>query len=232
MQYVKINQVIAEQIEQGMLEPGQKLPSERKLAESFDTTRVTLREALSLLETEGLIYREDRRGWFISYPRLRLDLTACDDFTQSASAQQRKPLVKTLLRKTSLANKAATQLLSLKPFSEVHQQDQIFMLENRPVCFATYWISSDHFNHFFAEEFDQGVISRCTEHYGVNIDRVEYRVTTTALLGDICQLLHATPGTPALVVTRRFYNAEDNVVLAEVMHWRHNAIQIESETFS
>ncbi len=69
MQYVKIKDAIVEQIDAGMLMPRQKLPAERKLAESFDTTRVTLREALSLLEAEGKIYREDRRGWFIS-PRL------------------------------------------------------------------------------------------------------------------------------------------------------------------
>ncbi len=49
MQYVKIKDSIVEQIEAGMLSPRQKLPAERKLAESFDTTRVTLREALSLL---------------------------------------------------------------------------------------------------------------------------------------------------------------------------------------
>lgn len=53
MQYVKIKDSIVEQIEAGMLSPRQKLPAERKLAESFDTTRVTLREALSLLEAEG-----------------------------------------------------------------------------------------------------------------------------------------------------------------------------------
>ncbi|MFA0071123.1 GntR family transcriptional regulator, partial [Vibrio breoganii] len=35
MQYVKIKDVIVEQIESGMLTPRQKLPAERKLAESF-----------------------------------------------------------------------------------------------------------------------------------------------------------------------------------------------------
>lgn len=73
MQYVEIKIAVEEQIESGLLPPGQKLPPERKLAESFNTTRVTLREALSLLEIEGKIYREDRRGWFISPPPLSYD---------------------------------------------------------------------------------------------------------------------------------------------------------------
>lgn len=59
MQYIEIKESIVEQIASGVLLAGQKLPSERQLAESFNTTRVTLREALSILETNGLIYRED-----------------------------------------------------------------------------------------------------------------------------------------------------------------------------
>lgn len=53
MQYVKIKDAIVEQIDAGMLMPRQKLPAERKLAESFDTTRVTLREALSCSKLKG-----------------------------------------------------------------------------------------------------------------------------------------------------------------------------------
>ena len=65
---------LQEQIEHGLLPPGSKLPAERKLSEVFDTTRITLREALVQLEAQGLIYREERRGWFISPPRLAYDL--------------------------------------------------------------------------------------------------------------------------------------------------------------
>lgn len=220
--------MIAEQIEQGMLEPGQKLPSERQLAESFATTRVTLREALSLLEAEGLIFRADRRGWFISYPRLTFDLKHCLDFVSLAGQQQRQAQVQTMLSKTSLANKQATQLLGLAPFSEVHQVEQLWLLENRPVSFVTYWVSKKHFNDFLVAEDLTKVIARCQDHYSAKIARISYRVTTSALLGDICQLLHATPGTPAVVITRSYYNQSGEALLAEVAHWQHNALQIEA----
>lgn len=52
----------------GALAPSTKLPAERRLSESFSTTRITLREALGQLESQGLIYREERRGWFVSPP--------------------------------------------------------------------------------------------------------------------------------------------------------------------
>lgn len=67
----KIKNSIREQIQSGIYKEGQKIPSERELSELFATTRITLKDALISLETEGLIYREDRRGWFVSPERIR-----------------------------------------------------------------------------------------------------------------------------------------------------------------
>ena len=41
-----ICRALEEQIEHGLLPSGSQLPAERKLSEVFDTTRITLREAL------------------------------------------------------------------------------------------------------------------------------------------------------------------------------------------
>lgn len=84
-QYLRIRDQLAADIAQGVLQV--KLPSERELAERFLCTRITLREALQQLETEGLVYRENRRGWFVAPPRIRYNPTRITGFMEYVSAQ-------------------------------------------------------------------------------------------------------------------------------------------------
>jgi GntR family transcriptional repressor for pyruvate dehydrogenase complex len=65
----KIYEEIAEQIKQqivnGRLQPGQKLPSTRELTESYEVGRSTMREALSMLKAMGLIEIRQGEGCYV-----------------------------------------------------------------------------------------------------------------------------------------------------------------------
>src|SRR5262245_53241973 len=70
----RVSQAIVEQVKlllrQGRLKPGDRLPSERELCERFGVSRVTVREALRVLEAGGLIdIRVGARGGaFVTSP--------------------------------------------------------------------------------------------------------------------------------------------------------------------
>ena len=64
-QYQQIAREIKEQIARGELKPGMRLSSERILGNQFQVQRNTIRQALALLEDEGRISTEKRRGSFI-----------------------------------------------------------------------------------------------------------------------------------------------------------------------
>ncbi|AIS56947.1 MULTISPECIES: phosphonate utilization transcriptional regulator PhnR [Vibrio] len=228
MQYVKIKDSIVEQIESGLLSPRQKLPAERKLSESFDTTRVTLREALSLLEAEGRIYREDRRGWFISPEPLKYDPTQTLNFTNMALAQNRSPQTELIAAKGILANKQAASLLGLQPFSDVYKVDRVRYLEDRPVVFVTNYIRPELFPNLLDFDLSKSLTDIYRDHFGMVYQKIRYRISTSSLLGDTAQALRATSGTPAMVVERINYNQHGELIDCDIEYWRHDAISIES----
>ncbi|WP_260258959.1 phosphonate utilization transcriptional regulator PhnR [Vibrio intestinalis] len=228
MQYVKIKDSIVEQIEAGMLAPRQKLPAERKLAESFDTTRVTLREALSLLEAEGRIYREDRRGWFISPQPLRYDPKQRGAFSELAQSQNRTPKTELISAKAILANKLAARLLKLPPFSDVYQIDRVRYLEDRPVAYVTHYSNPQQFPNLLDFEVINSISDVYHDHFSVQYQQTHYRISTSSLLGDVAQALRATSGTPSLVVERINYDQQGQLISCDIEYWRHDAISVES----
>lgn len=69
----KIYEEIVDQIRQllidGQIKPGDKLPSERELIESFKVSRSSIREALSALEMMGILEVRTGEGTFIRHIR-------------------------------------------------------------------------------------------------------------------------------------------------------------------
>ncbi|MEQ8652833.1 MAG: FadR/GntR family transcriptional regulator [Kiloniellales bacterium] len=80
--------VLRERVSNGLMAPGDRLPSEQQLAESFEVSRTVIREAMSRLKFEGLIDTRQGLGAFVaeSLPHARLD-------TEDIAKKQRIPSV-------------------------------------------------------------------------------------------------------------------------------------------
>ena len=63
--YAQIAEQIIELIRRGELKPGERLPSEREMAQLFDTSRPTVREARSALELAGVVEIRVGKGVFV-----------------------------------------------------------------------------------------------------------------------------------------------------------------------
>jgi DNA-binding GntR family transcriptional regulator len=72
--YHRIAEALRERIRGGDLAPGASLPNQRKLAQSFGVTLMTLRQALELLEREHLIVRRHGLGTFVAAPSIDYDI--------------------------------------------------------------------------------------------------------------------------------------------------------------
>lgn len=60
--------LLRERIKSGELSPGDPLPSELRLAQEYDLSRTTVRQAIGQLRTEGLVTVDRPRGTFVRVP--------------------------------------------------------------------------------------------------------------------------------------------------------------------
>jgi GntR family transcriptional regulator len=68
--YYQLQEILKEQIESGLWQPGDPLPSEPELAQRFGVSRVVVRQALAILEDDRQIVRIRGRGTFVAQPKL------------------------------------------------------------------------------------------------------------------------------------------------------------------
>jgi len=64
--YYQLKQMIKRKIEKGEFKPGDRLPTEQELCEMFDISRTPVRQALTELTYEGILYRRPGLGTFVS----------------------------------------------------------------------------------------------------------------------------------------------------------------------
>lgn len=67
--YYQIATLIRSQIDKGQLRPMEKIPTESELTEIYGVSRVTVRQAVSLLVADGYLVRKVPKGTFVGRNR-------------------------------------------------------------------------------------------------------------------------------------------------------------------
>lgn len=69
--YITIHDKIKEEIDDQIWKIGERLPSERDLAERFNVSRMTLRQAITMLVEEGVLERKVGSGTYVASTRVQ-----------------------------------------------------------------------------------------------------------------------------------------------------------------
>ncbi|KTB55188.1 MFS transporter [Pseudomonas viridiflava ICMP 13104] len=248
-----ICKALQEQIEHGLLPHGSKLPAERKLSEVFDTTRITLREALLQLEAQGLIYREERRGWFISPPRLAYDLIRRSHFHAMVCAQGRVAHTQLLSARLQPASAMICEMLELPALSSVIQicrarriDQRLVLLElpalssviqicrarridQRLVLYVEHYLRPELFPGILEHDLNESLTELYARCYDLHYGQVRFDMVPTALHAEAAAALKVSLGSPGLRIARVNYDRKDRLIDCDLEYWRHDAIHVRAE---
>lgn len=89
--YAQLADRLAQAISSGALVPGQQLPPEAALGESYGISRVTVRQALALLVRSGQLVARRGKGTFVAKASFQQDLSSLQGFQEALRAQGVEP---------------------------------------------------------------------------------------------------------------------------------------------
>ncbi|AXI02638.1 UTRA domain-containing protein [Aquirhabdus parva] len=228
-QYVHIRDSLAARIETGELIASAKLPSERELSESFNTTRVAAREALLALETEGLIYRLDRRGWFVSPPRVVYNPRSTKSFMQYVTAQGRIPTTELISAEQIGASEWAAKHLGINVGDPVYSIWRRRFIDGRPVMVEHIRMNAESFPDFLEIPLNNSITEAMSKFYSVELTRVKMNLYPSSLSASQARHLLVSPGTSGLYICRSNHDQHGKITDVDQEYWLHDVLEISLE---
>ncbi|UPR54053.1 UTRA domain-containing protein [Vibrio cyclitrophicus] len=222
----RIKTSIREQLRSGIFTEGQKLPSERELSELFSTTRITLKDALVSLETEGLIYREERRGWYVSPERIRYNPLSRSHFHQMIREQHRIAETQLLSTRTEMAAGDYAKTLEIEQITPIHVIERLRFIDGRAVLFVENVLKAPLFEKVLSENLTMSLTGIYREKYGYETQRSRFDVIPTSAPAHVAKALNLAEGQPVLKICRVNYKQDGELMDCELEYWRPDSVVI------
>jgi GntR family transcriptional regulator len=143
--YIQIAEKLIARIESGDFSPGEKLPPERYLSEQFGINRMTLRRALKVLESQGLIVRKHGVGTFIAEPKIDRQMEVVYRFTRGIQNRGLTPSAEIISIEKILAEPSLADELELSIPSRVYSILRLRSINQEPVMLESYKIPQQRF---------------------------------------------------------------------------------------
>lgn len=132
--YYQLQEIIRERIRSGEWAPGSLIPSERELCARYGISRMTARQAISGLESEGLLYREQGKGTFVGQAMIAQQLLRLTGFTEDMSARQRKSGARVLSAEMWPADEETAERLRIRAGQPVYRLRRLRLADGEPLA--------------------------------------------------------------------------------------------------
>jgi GntR family transcriptional regulator len=201
--YRRISDELRAEIEGGKYRPGDRLPSELELARTHNVSRITSRQALDLLASEGLLVRRQGMGSFVALPRVTQPLVRLTDFVEDMAAAGLQPESKVLRLEEEPASPLVAERLGIAPGASVFRLDRLRLADRSPVALDWTWLAPQFAKLLMGEDLAHRTIYGILESdFGIPIMAGEYIIEASAADRDVAQHLAVRSRSPLLVFDR------------------------------
>ncbi len=215
--YFQIQTQLLAMIQSGRLYPGDPLPSEEELSRIYGVSRMTARQALQGLKSQGFATRHKGHGSFVSQPRVEKDITHLGGFTAEMRAIGMKSLSRVLSSEMSTATPEMAAQLDIPINAPVFRLRRLRLSNGVPVAIEESSLPYDRFPDVDKLDFSRlSLYETLRERYGIRVSRADEILEARSATQREAQLLEIRPRASLLVISRTLWSTDNLPV--EVAH--------------
>jgi GntR family transcriptional regulator len=228
--YYQLKNILKARILSNELKGSQRLPTEAELCVEYNVSRITVRQALSELMKDGLIYRDRGRGTFVTEgaefkrPELKgsienLIVAAKGTHTRVLSYQEIVP------------PPAIAKIFQLKKPEKVFQLQLVRFTSKAPLGYSYIYFPYSLGKTVSPEELNGSteIITFVEEKLKTKAHRAKQAIDVGVADKVLAENLSVKPETPLLIIQRDYYTRKGTPMFVAVTYFRPDVYKYEIE---
>jgi GntR family transcriptional regulator len=208
--YHQLKEILRERIRSGEWAPGGLIPSERELSETYHISRMTARQAITDLVNEGVFYREQGRGTFVTRNKITQQLIRLTGFTEDISARGQHPSTKALSLEMRPADELVAERLRVAVGTPIFCLHRLRLADGEPLAIEFTHLSFKGCERLMEEDLERQSLYRLLESkYGLALMEADQELEAGLAGAEEAALLKIAPGS-AVLFTRRITYIDRN----------------------
>ena len=210
----QLSEAIRERIRSGELSPGDRLPSERELCNELGLSRGTVRQSLSTLIAEGLVYTRRGKGNFVAAHKIEQALLSFPSLVLNLRRGGHKVVTRPLGIFTVPASAVVARNLQIEEGTSVVKVRRLRLLNGEPFLLTTSVVPEARCPQLASDDHELRTVYELLERkYAIPIVRVRSTLETCLVDEFEADLLSVHPSMPAFRLERVAFSSGDEPVV-------------------
>lgn len=178
--YFQLAEILRGQIQSGVINPGDRLPSERELSEQFGISRMTVRQALAYLIQDGVLVVRPGVGTFVAEPKLLYNTYHLLGFTEEMIRQGENASSKILEQSLVIPPAYVARGLGLGAKQMVIKIVRLRMTNDLPVLLETNYLPPELCPGLESKDLEnKSLFALLEQDYGLQLEHTQQSLEST-----------------------------------------------------
>jgi len=202
--YYQVREAVRQAIRE-RYQPGDLIPSESELQESFGVSRATIRQALQELVAEGLLQRRRGRGTFVAAPKIAEALPRIVSFSEEMRKQGLVPSTRSVRVEAVPAPTRVVESLGLAADERCLRLERIRCANDRPIVLLVSYLP-ERLGIDPREDFTGSLYALLEGKYGIQLGEARQVIEAAAADKPVARALEIDEGDPILIIRRGVFS--------------------------